>query len=149
MKAMKTNIEVPKARRRHSACFVGSNMIIFGGFNGEYFNDLHYINVFETKKKMDVKSSSSLSKANYSHLLGHSEFSDAVILSSNEDEIPVHKALIRRYFSTERKMEEFLQELDSTYSKMDILDILSYLYRGYGQEEFDSNYLSLSESFEI
>ena len=26
--------EVPKARRRHSACFLGSSMLIFGGFNG-------------------------------------------------------------------------------------------------------------------
>jgi hypothetical protein len=46
MKAMKTNADVPKARRRHSACFVGSSMLIFGGFNGEYFDDLNYINVF-------------------------------------------------------------------------------------------------------
>lgn len=84
-------------------------MVIFGGFNGEYFNDLHYINVFETKKKMEVRGSNSLPKANYSHLMGKSEFSEGVILSSNEEEIPVHKALIRRYFSTERKMEEFLE----------------------------------------
>lgn len=46
-------------------------------------------------------------------------------------------------------MEEFLEELDSSYSKKDILEILSYLYRGYGQEEFDSNHLELSETFEI
>ena len=26
--------DVPKARRRHSACFLGSSMLIFGGFNG-------------------------------------------------------------------------------------------------------------------
>lgn len=26
--------EIPKARRRHSACFLGSNMLVFGGFNG-------------------------------------------------------------------------------------------------------------------
>jgi N-acetylneuraminic acid mutarotase len=45
--------EAPKARRRHSACFLGSSMLIFGGFNGEYFNDLHYINVYSTKKKVD------------------------------------------------------------------------------------------------
>ena len=43
--------EPPKPRRRHSACFVGSCMIAFGGFNGEYFNDLHYINVFELNSK--------------------------------------------------------------------------------------------------
>lgn len=69
MKAMKTGVEIPKARRRHSACFVGSNMIIFGGFNGEYFNDLYYINVFETKKNIEAKSSLSLSKANFSDFL--------------------------------------------------------------------------------
>lgn len=46
LKTLKTSIELPKARRRHSACFVGSCMIIFGGFNGEYYNDLYYINVF-------------------------------------------------------------------------------------------------------
>jgi hypothetical protein len=34
MKALKIAGEVPKARRRHSACFIGSCMIIFGGFNG-------------------------------------------------------------------------------------------------------------------
>ena len=26
--------ELPKARRRHSACFLGNSMLIFGGFNG-------------------------------------------------------------------------------------------------------------------
>jgi hypothetical protein len=33
-----TNLKVcgdaPKPRRRHSACFLGSSMLIFGGFNG-------------------------------------------------------------------------------------------------------------------
>ena len=43
--------ETPKARRRHSACFLGSSMLIFGGFNGEYFNDLHYINISSNKRK--------------------------------------------------------------------------------------------------
>lgn len=46
IKALKIAAELPKARRRHSACFIGSCMIIFGGFNGEYYNDLYYINVF-------------------------------------------------------------------------------------------------------
>lgn len=26
--------ELPRARRRHSACFLGKSMLIFGGFNG-------------------------------------------------------------------------------------------------------------------
>jgi len=43
--------DYPKPRRRHCASFVGSCMVIFGGFNGEYFNDLYYINVFELTAK--------------------------------------------------------------------------------------------------
>ncbi len=51
LKTLKVSGEIPKARRRHSAIFVGSCMIVFGGFNGEYFNDLSYINVFDSKQK--------------------------------------------------------------------------------------------------
>ena len=46
LKALKTSADLPRARRRHSACFVGSCMLIFGGFNGDYYNDLYYINAF-------------------------------------------------------------------------------------------------------
>jgi N-acetylneuraminic acid mutarotase len=46
--------EVPKPRRRHSSCFLGNSMLIFGGFNGEYFNDLYYISVKFTIKKLAV-----------------------------------------------------------------------------------------------
>lgn len=49
---LKIQGEPPKARRRHSACFLGSSLLIFGGFNGEYFNDLHYINIYSSKKKI-------------------------------------------------------------------------------------------------
>lgn len=52
IQALKVHQDLPKPRRRHSACFLGSNMVIFGGFNGEYFNDLHYINVFDPKRKV-------------------------------------------------------------------------------------------------
>lgn len=40
-------------------------------------------------------------------------------------------------------------ELSNNYSKDEVMDILSYLYKGFDQEEFDSKYLSLSESFEV
>jgi len=51
---LKVHGDVPKARRRHSACFLGSCMLIFGGFNGEYFNDLYYINIPSSKKRSSV-----------------------------------------------------------------------------------------------
>ncbi len=52
MKSLKITQEIPKARRRHSAVFLGSCMIIFGGFNGDYFNDMHYINLLELKRNL-------------------------------------------------------------------------------------------------
>jgi hypothetical protein len=29
-------------------------MLVFGGFNGQYFQDLNYINVHETKSKFEL-----------------------------------------------------------------------------------------------
>lgn len=46
LRTLKVMGELPRARRRHSSNFIGSCLIVFGGFNGEYFNDLHYINTF-------------------------------------------------------------------------------------------------------
>lgn len=35
--------EAPCPRRRHSANFIGCSLLVFGGFNGNYFNDLYSI----------------------------------------------------------------------------------------------------------
>ncbi len=51
IRAIKTNSEAPPARRRHCSGFIGSSMLVFGGFNGNYFQDLHYISVHEAKLK--------------------------------------------------------------------------------------------------
>ncbi len=56
IKTMKVNWEMPKPRRRHSSTFIGSNMVVFGGFNGQYFNDMYYINVFELSSKPEISS---------------------------------------------------------------------------------------------
>ena len=48
---MKMQGQVPKGRRRATASFIGSSMILFGGFNGDYFNDLYYINVWDTSSR--------------------------------------------------------------------------------------------------
>ena len=34
---------MPKPRRRHSAVFVSSTLVMFGGFDGEFFNDFHML----------------------------------------------------------------------------------------------------------
>lgn len=46
-------------------------------------------------------------------------------------------------------MEEFIYDIDSKYTKDELTDILSYLYKGFNQEDFDGKYLNLSETYEI
>jgi N-acetylneuraminic acid mutarotase len=38
----------PKPKRRHSACFIGGSLVIFGGFDGNVFNDLHVLSCENT-----------------------------------------------------------------------------------------------------
>lgn len=66
----------PKPRRRHCAGFVGSCMIVFGGFNGEYFNDLLYINVFELSVRVDLSQEEGLDRH-----VGSIQLADSSLLS--------------------------------------------------------------------
>lgn len=36
---------IPSPRRRHCAGFIGSGLVIFGGFDGYFHNDLYYLDV--------------------------------------------------------------------------------------------------------
>lgn len=54
IRQMKISGEAPAARRRHCAGFIGSCLVAFGGFNGQYFNDLHYISVHESRPKYEI-----------------------------------------------------------------------------------------------
>lgn len=42
-----SNIEIngitPKPRRRHSAIFVSGSLVMFGGFDSSFYNDLHVL----------------------------------------------------------------------------------------------------------
>jgi hypothetical protein len=57
---LKISGEPLKPRRRHSACCLGNSMLVFGGFNGEYYNDLHYINIKLPKKRLSIDESITL-----------------------------------------------------------------------------------------
>ena len=41
---------MPKARRRHSSLFVSGSLIMFGGFDGNFFNDLNILDFTKTQK---------------------------------------------------------------------------------------------------
>lgn len=52
IKTLKVSTEsIPKPRRRSCLNFIGNCLLMFGGFNTDYYNDLHFINVTEINPK--------------------------------------------------------------------------------------------------
>ena len=51
---------LPKPRRRASAVFIASSLIMFGGFDGEFYNDLHALHLNEKAKRTNYISPSTL-----------------------------------------------------------------------------------------
>lgn len=39
-----------KARRRHATVMCGNSLLAFGGYNGKYLNDFHYLTIKEQAK---------------------------------------------------------------------------------------------------
>lgn len=67
-------------------------MIVFGGFNGEYYNDLYYINVFELRTRLQIPSSNLLK--NISKIVNDKKFSDISVRTSSNELFYLHKGLL-------------------------------------------------------
>jgi hypothetical protein len=122
--------EAPKARRRHCAGFVGSCMIAFGGFNGEYYNDLHYINVFELNSRVD--SSLGLEET-YRRYVNCETHSDGVIFTADGEPVRIHSGLLARYFKSLGDFTNYLAEANRAYDLPTLTSNFEALYRGYGK----------------
>lgn len=81
-------------------------MIIFGGFNGEYYNDLYYINVFELRSKLQVPSSTQCK--NISKIINDKKFSDASVKTSENEVFYLHRGLLINGLRKEDKIDQFL-----------------------------------------
>ena len=46
------NAEKLAPRRKHTATLVGNSILTFGGFNGEYLQDLNYIELKSTSLRL-------------------------------------------------------------------------------------------------
>ena len=51
---------LPKPRRRHSALFVSNSLVMFGGFDGNFFNDLNIVDLNQTTKSQVIVSQTSI-----------------------------------------------------------------------------------------
>jgi hypothetical protein len=49
---------LPKPRRRHSSVFIASSLLVFGGFDGGFYNDMHILHTNQPfKSRINVSSS--------------------------------------------------------------------------------------------
>jgi hypothetical protein len=98
LKTVRVGGLIPKARRRHTAAFVGSCMVVFGGFNGEYFNDMTYINLFDPKP---TPARSAITRENeLAGWVGKTCLSDTEVTCIGGKPIPVHKGLLAKHFKS-------------------------------------------------
>lgn len=51
-----STVNNPAARRRHGGGFIGSSLVLFGGFDGNYFDDLFHINLYQSKQSLKKQS---------------------------------------------------------------------------------------------
>jgi hypothetical protein len=105
-------------------------MIAFGGFNGEYYNDLHYINVFELNSRVD--SSLSLEEI-YRRYVNCETHSDGVIFTNKGEPVRIHSGLLARYFKSFGDFTSYLSDANRAYDLETLTSNFNALYRGYGK----------------
>jgi N-acetylneuraminic acid mutarotase len=57
LKGVLVNSErTPKPRRKHASAMIGNSLLVFGGYDGKYLKDFHYIRLRNEKKiaKADI-----------------------------------------------------------------------------------------------
>jgi len=85
----------PKPRRRHSAVFVSGALVMFGGFDGSFYNDLNICD-FSKPSKQVITIEPSTIDADYKSLVNSQESADIVFTLDHpaRPQVYGHKALI-------------------------------------------------------
>lgn len=102
------NTTIPKPRRRCSLSFVGNCLIMFGGFNTDYYNDLYFLNVTRVQPmfKRIVDNDQSILQ-----LLRTNDPSEIQIGSFEGTKLTCHKGILFYYFKSFCKYERFIREV--------------------------------------
>ena len=109
---------LPKPRRRHSAVFVSGALVLFGGFDGSFYNDLQILD-FQSAKKQVIRIQPTSISQDYKSLVNSEENSDLcfVLDSSKSREVVLgHKPLVlfrllHREFQTDPAEEAKVADL--------------------------------------
>lgn len=89
------NDSVPKPRRRSCLNAIGNCLVMFGGFNSDYYNDLHYINVTGVAQKLKKNKKSQMKMFNFDQ---KDLLADVEIKASNNKVFYCHKGILMQYF---------------------------------------------------
>jgi hypothetical protein len=76
---------MPKARRRHSTVFIASSLIMFGGFDGNFYNDLNILHTNKLAKERILVSKSTL-HLDLASTVNESELSDIEFILGTESD---------------------------------------------------------------
>ena len=102
---------------------------MFGGFNQDYYNDLHFINVGISNAKPKKKSEKAY---NIEKFVNNSEISDVTLSTNDNKPFYCHRGFIRNLFQSEEKMDAFLESLEGMKTKEELTNMMKQLYQGYG-----------------
>lgn len=100
--------QLPKPRRRHSGLFVSGSFIMFGGFDGSFYNDLQFLDFLSPKKQV-IQLQESTMYSDYHRLINQKDSFDIKFILDNHDKslIFAHKALVLfRTIQREIKLEQ-------------------------------------------
>lgn len=84
---------IPKPRRRHSAVFICSSLVMFGGFDSEFYNDMYAMHL-NAAAKSAVQVQLSTIHTDYANILRDEENSNLTLVLPNGTEILANKSLI-------------------------------------------------------
>ncbi|MCB0369688.1 MAG: hypothetical protein KDD45_09665 [Bdellovibrionales bacterium] len=116
-------MQEPTARRRHSGGFIGSSLVLFGGFDGSYFDDLFYINLYQNNNNnLRIIAETDVL------LRTPSEY----IMDTDGCMFSIYASLLGKYFKDEEILIKFLKVVDGEYHKKELKIIFSTFYKGWG-----------------
>jgi hypothetical protein len=97
-------------------------MVLFGGFDGNYFDDFFYINLYEL-----IRPSLTLQIEKV-----HSQHSDHIISCSDHTEVQINTSMLGRYFESEGQMMRFMEAVEGCYLFEEMKTIMQTFKDGFG-----------------